>query len=96
MRKNDVLIGPHITEKAMAKSSKNVYAFEVNRHANKNTIRNVVEQLFTVEVQAVTTVTRKGKVRRVGKRMQPKKRPDRKIAYITLKKGTIDIFPSTT
>ena len=35
----------------------------------------------------------KGKVKKVGKRQVEKKATDKKIAYVTVKKGTINVFP---
>lgn len=92
MRIHDVIKRPLITEKAMTGSG-NVYAFEVDMSANKHQIKEAVEKLFKVEVRAVKTLIRKGKTRRVGRRMKSKAMPDMKKAYVTVTKGTIDIVP---
>ena len=92
MRIHDIIKRPLITEKAMNHGS-NVYVFEVDSRANKHQIKEAIEKLFKVEVSNVKTLIRKGKTRRVGRRMKPKQLPDMKKAYITVKKGTIDIVP---
>lgn len=95
MRVHDIIIRPLITEKAMTSGQKNVYVFEVNSAANKHQIKDAVEKLFKVEVSSVKTLIRKGKTKRVGRRMQTKSQPDTKKAYITVTKGTIDIVPTS-
>jgi large subunit ribosomal protein L23 len=94
MNINNILLEPRVTEKSLDSAKNNVYSFYVNRKANKHQVREVVENLYGVEVSHVRTILRKGKIKRVGRRGKEKKHPDRKIAYITLKKGRIDIFPS--
>ena len=88
----DVIKKPLITEKTTAeKDARNVVAFVVNRDANKIEIKESVEKLFKVEVNAVKTVTVAGKTKRVGKNIG--KRPNWKKAYVTLKEGSnIDFF----
>ena len=95
MRAQDVLIKPLITEKALGKGENKVYVFSVSIHANKNQISGAVEKFFNVEVNGVKTLVRKGKVRRVGKRRQEKHMSDTKKAYVTLKKGSINIVPTS-
>lgn len=88
----DVIKKPLITEKTTAeKDARNVVAFVVNRDANKIEIKESVEKLFKVEVNAVKTATVAGKMKRVGKNIG--KRPNWKKAYVTLKEGSnIDFF----
>ncbi len=93
MRINDIIIQPHLTEKAVGKSKATVYSFEVALLASKDQVRNAVQELFSVKVDSVRTVVRKGKIKRAGRKMLPKQRPDRKIAYVTVKEGTISVFP---
>lgn len=95
MKINEVLIQPKVTEKAMLKSKQGVYFFEVNHKASKNQIKEAVESLFNVRVKEVKVLLRKGKVRRVGRRLKEKKMPDQKLAYVKLAKGKIDLFPQT-
>jgi len=58
---------PLITEKNMhAAETRNEYAFEVDKRANKIEIRKAVEDLFNVKVTDVRTSIKKGLTRRVG------------------------------
>ena len=62
---HQIILRPLVTEKGMHKASRcNAYAFEVNRLAGKDDIREAVEELFDVKVIRVNTQNRKGKPRR--------------------------------
>jgi large subunit ribosomal protein L23 len=93
MKVKSVLLNPLVTEKTTRLQTANKYGFEVGKDANKNQIKDQIEKMYQVEVSSVRIVVRKGKVRRVGKQMRSKKQADRKIAYISLSKGTISVFP---
>jgi large subunit ribosomal protein L23 len=93
MKVNEVLIKPILTEKATKLATEKVYTFEVNKRSSKNQIAKTIEDLYQVKVDKVRVVTRTGKIRRVGRKMKPKATGDRKIAYIYLKEGKIDLFP---
>jgi large subunit ribosomal protein L23 len=81
-----ILKRPLITEKStLEKEKHNKLFFEVDRSANKIEIRQVVEQMFKVNVLDVRTVNIKGKTKRVGRFMT--KRPDWKKAVVTIKQG---------
>ncbi len=90
---NRILLKPVLTEKATTMAKTNTYTFEVHTKANKNQISHTLEQLYKVKVDGVRIMNRKGKTRRAGRKMQTRVLPDIKIAYITLKEGTIDLFP---
>ncbi len=93
MKINDILKSPIQTEKSTQLLQKSYYSFEVNQHANKFQIKSAVEKLFNVKVDGVKVIVRKGKIKKVGRRMRLKKLPDKRIAYIKLKEGHIDLFP---
>lgn len=93
MKINTVINQPLITEKSTQKASKGVYLFEVSKEANKDKIAKTVENLYEVKVKSVRISVRKGKIKRFGRKMKSKTMPDRKIAYVTLSKGAIDLFP---
>ncbi len=93
MKINDIIVKPLVTEKTTRLAQDKVYAFQVNPKANKHQVTEVVEQFYKVEVDNVRMITRKGKEKRVGRKMMTKQMPDTKIAYIRVKKGTIDLFP---
>ena len=60
-----VILRPLVTEKGFHKAERyNQYAFEVNRLASKDDIRQAVEEMFDVKVVRVNTQNRKGKPRR--------------------------------
>ena len=81
-----------ITEKgARLREKNNIYFFEVATQANKIEIRQAVEAIFNVKVDAVRTLRVHGKPKRMGR--YAGHRPDWKKALVTLKKGqTIELF----
>jgi len=85
-----VLLGPHITEKAATVGeSSNQYVFQVATDATKPEVKQAVEKLFAVEVDAVRVANVKGKTKRSGYRVGHRK--DWKKAYVRVKAGqTID------
>lgn len=95
MRINDVLKKPYITEKALKDAETQVYTFEVEKKASKNQIKQAIERIFKVRVGNVHTMVRKGKIRRVGRRMIRKTLSSKKIAYIKILEGKIDIMPQS-
>ena len=60
----DVILAPVITEKATMASENNQVVFKVAKTATKPQIKEAVEKLFEVKVEAVNTLVRKGKVKR--------------------------------
>ena len=86
----DVILAPHITEKATLLSEQNAVVFKVAGGASKPQIKAAVEALFSVNVLGVNTVTQKGKTKRwKGK---PYTRSDFKKAIVTLADGqSIDV-----
>ena len=89
-RHYDVILAPHITEKATLLSENNAVVFKVANTATKPQIKEAVEALFDVKVTSVNTIVTKGKSKRwKGK---PYKRSDQKKAIVTLAEGqSIDI-----
>jgi len=90
VRHYDVIVAPHITEKATLLSEHNAVVFKVADKATKPEIKAAVEALFDVKVVGVNTLTQKGKTKRwKGK---PYKRSDVKKAVVTLAPGqSIDV-----
>ena len=81
-----VLVGPIVSEKATRVGEKhNQVLFKVLRDATKPEIKAAVELLFKVEVEKVSTVIQKGKVKRFGRSMG--RRDHVKKAYVSLKAG---------
>lgn len=82
----NVLQAPHISEKSALVADKHrQFVFKVAKFATKPLVKDAVEKLFKVEVEAVRVNNVKGKTRRfrgmqgVGKSW--------KKAYVTLKEG---------
>ena len=89
-RHYDVVLAPHITEKATLASEHNAVVFKVANTATKPQIKVAVEAIFGVSVMGVNTINMKGKTKRwKGKAY---KRVDQKKAVVTLKDGdSIDV-----
>jgi large subunit ribosomal protein L23 len=81
-----VLLAPIISEKATSVAEKNNQVlFKVLRDATKPEIKAAVELLFKVDVESVSTVIQKGKVKKFGRSIG--RRDHVKKAYVSLKKG---------
>ena len=86
----DVVLAPHITEKATLLSEQNKVVFRVADDATKDEIAAAVEALFKVKVTKVNTLVAKGKVKRF--RGIKGRRNDVKKAVVTLAEGqSIDV-----
>jgi len=84
-RHYDVILSPHITEKATLLSEHNAVVFKVANGATKPQIKEAVEALFDRKVKGVNTIVVKGKSKRwKGK---PYQRSDSKKAVVTLAEG---------
>jgi large subunit ribosomal protein L23 len=84
-RHYDVIVAPHITEKATMMSEHNAVVFKVAGDATKPEIKAAVEALFSVKVTGVNTIVQKGKTKKwKGK---PYTRSDMKKAIVTLADG---------
>ena len=90
IRHYDVIVAPHITEKATLLSEHNAVVFKVANDATKPQIKAAVEALFGVKVAGVNTIVQKGKSKRW--KGAPYKRSDVKKAIVTLAEGqSIDV-----
>ena len=78
----DIIIAPVVTEKSSGEIQEGKYTFKVNKKATKIDIKNAVEKLFEVKVLNVTTMTVKGKEKRVGRNVG--KTSDWKKAIVTI------------
>ncbi len=87
----DILIAPVVSEKSYSLLDANKYTFLVHPDANKTEIKIAVEKIFGVKVTDVNTINRKGKRKR--NRYTQGKRPNQKLAVVTLAAGdSIEIF----
>jgi len=89
-----ILKRPVITEKSVALAqSENKYTFEVDRLANKDQIRQAIEELYSVNVVNISTVRGHRVSKSTGrKRMKVTVAPNKK-AIVTLRKDQkIDVY----
>ena len=89
---HDIILKPIITEESMMGTAFKKYTFKVAKDANKAEIAKAVEEVFGVKVASVNTVTRKGKLKRMGR--NEGYTSDWKKAIVTLAEGskTIEFF----
>jgi large subunit ribosomal protein L23 len=86
----DIIVAPVITEKSTLASENNQVVFKVAPHATKPQIKEAVERLFNVKVDAVNTLNRKGKLKRF-RGIQGRQNSIKK-AIVTLQEGSsIDV-----
>ena len=92
MINTNVIIKPLVTEKSThLQQTRNAYAFQVHRNANKPEIKKAVEAIYNVKVLEVRTMTRKGKPRRTKFKMTHAS--DWKRAVVVLDENSrIDLF----
>jgi large subunit ribosomal protein L23 len=89
-RHYDVIVAPHITEKATLVSEQNAVVFKVAPAASKPQIKAAVEAIFGVSVTGVNTIVQKGKTKKW--KGTPYTRGDIKKAIVTLAAGqSIDV-----
>ena len=89
-RHYDVILAPHITEKATVLSEQNKVVFQVAMDSTKDEIAAAVEALFTVNVLKVNTLIQEGKTKRF--RGVKGRRSNIKKAIVTLAAGqSIDV-----
>ncbi len=89
----EIIKKPLLTEKTTAIPGEEIraYAFKVALTANKEEIKEAIENLFDVKVADVNTSIVRGKTRKRYGRVAGK-RSNWKKAYVTLKEGSIEIF----
>ncbi len=104
MTPEDIIIRPVLTEKATdglqadetAKSDRTSYGkkytFLVLKTANKTQIKIAVEKMFGVKVQSVNTVTRRGKLKRMGRNEGYTPTTKKAIVQLTKESKEIEFF----
>ena len=89
-RHYDVIVAPHITEKATLLSDQNAVVFRVAKDATKPEIKAAVEAIWGKTVVSVNTIVQKGKTKKW--KGTPYTKSDVKKAIVTLAAGeSIDI-----
>jgi large subunit ribosomal protein L23 len=88
---NQVLLAPVVSEKSYELIEQRKYAFRVHPDAHKTQVRQAVEELFDVRVQAVNILKVQPKPKRRG--LVRGTRPGWKKAIVQLREGeSIEIF----
>jgi large subunit ribosomal protein L23 len=88
---NEVLLAPVVSEKSYSLITDRKYTFKVHKDAHKTQVRQAVEELFGVKVQAVNVIKVQSKPKRRG--LHRGRRPGWKKAVVQLREGeTIEIF----
>ncbi|MCI0437336.1 MAG: 50S ribosomal protein L23 [Gemmatimonadetes bacterium] len=87
-----IVLAPVVTEaSALLQEELRTYTFIVAREANKLEIRQAIQALFGVRVEAVRTANYQGKWRRVGRSLG--RRAAYKKAVVRLAEGdSIDVY----
>jgi large subunit ribosomal protein L23 len=88
---NEILIAPVVSEKSYSLINDNKYTFKVHKDAHKTQVRQAVEELFEVKVQAVNISRSPAKPKRRGTTKGTK--PGWKKAVVQVREGdSIPIF----
>jgi len=91
MNAHQIIVRPLITEKNTNLMTMNKYCFQVAQSANKQQIKQAVEEVFNVAVVNVHTMNVRGKLRRRGQKLGYT--ADWKKAIVTLAEGNrIELF----
>jgi large subunit ribosomal protein L23 len=91
MENRQILIAPVVSEKSYSLIEDNKYSFRVHEKAHKTQVRQAVEELFGVKVEAVNIVKVPSKPKRRG--FSQGKKPGWKKAIVRLRPGDrIEIF----
>ncbi len=81
----EIIKAPVITEKSGNLAQQNQYVFKVDSRSNKTEIKQAIEKIFNVKVEAIRTLNVKPKKRRVGRYTGLTNRT--KKAIVTLAEG---------
>jgi large subunit ribosomal protein L23 len=88
---NEVLLAPVVSEKSYSLIEERKYVFKIHRDAHRTQVRQAVEELFDVHVEAVNILKVQPKPKRRG--LIKGTRPGWKKAIVQLREGdTIEIF----
>jgi large subunit ribosomal protein L23 len=88
---NEVLLAPVVSEKSYSLIEEGKYVFRIHPDAHRTQVRQAVEELFGVKVQAVNMLKVQAKPKRRG--LIRGEKPGWKKAIVQLREGeTIEIF----
>ena len=94
MKEYDIIIKPVITEASNEDMQNRKYTFKVATDANKVEIKNAVEKIFGVKVEKVTTISVKGKEKRMGYNVGKTAAWKKAIVKLAPESKTIEFFDS--
>ena len=83
----EILIRPHITEKAFSLSQRSVYTFLVAPSANAHQISKAISNVYGFTPRRVNIVRKQPRTKRSLLRNQASHQPGYKKAYVYLNKG---------
>ncbi len=87
MNLTSVILGPVVTEKAMALAEKNQHVLFITKGATKDDVKSAVKKFFGVSATSVNIIKMPEKIRVRGARGATPKRKPRVKAIITLSVG---------
>lgn len=91
-----MMLTPIISERSLEDAGRGIFTFKVPKEAKKDQIRTMIEEVFRVHVERITTAKIKGKKRVAGKKRMKTEEQDTKKARVRLSKGEkIDLFEVT-
>lgn len=89
----EVIIKPIFTENSIKDAALGKFTFLVKNNANKNQVKNAIEEMYKVNVISVATNITKGSKIRLTRKGRTVRDFENKKARVTLKKGQkIEIF----
>jgi large subunit ribosomal protein L23 len=87
----EVLKRPLVTEKTTYLRDLNQYAFEVDTRANKDQVKQAVEQIFKVDVVSVRVINQSAKRRRHPRSRQLGKKAKQAVRHTGWKKAIVKV-----
>ncbi len=91
MHTYEVLKRPLQTEKTMYLKDLRQYAFEVDKRANKQQIKEAIETIFKVNVVAVNVINQPAKRRRNPRSRQVGRKAQQKVRQSSWKKAVVTL-----
>lgn len=92
MNARDIIIAPVVTEKSVSALGDKKYTFRVDKNANKIQIAKAVEEIFSVKVAKVNTISMKGHLRRMGRNEGYTSDWKKAVVTLTQDSKTIEFF----
>ena len=96
MTPEDIILKPVLTEKGYDVIADKKYTFIVAKSANKTQIKIAVEAMFGVDVKSVNTITRPGKLKRMGRNEGYTPTTKKAVVQLTEASKPIEYFNSLT